>query len=1560
MEQEPTVPAGTAPVAAPQESVEAPVAEVMPSPEEETNVPESGTGEFYEEEGLGPQLYEEPEVKIDSTAEQDMDAADEGLRAVSRAGDNAPAGLLKEVMAGVQNDATYEPTDGKSRAERFRAEFLIDLEKEIEVTQGSGALVNAPAIINKAEEHQSGSMGIWKGFRSEVDLHPQAKYMTKKEKNNMAMDSYINHATGKVLSEMGYIRGATDIASMFILPEIDNVRSAHLASQLGQTYGVTDFANDAEFQGRLVAHIKSLDPEAAVAFFDLMDESLQTVGGGNEFYRMGFMADMTGDFDLFSKSAERGLMTGIQGLEWTGLAHVVGKVIKGFNIARKAVKVKSAAAQAQVVEAAIEGKLSDVGVSPMDGASSIVPGDTLGFVSPGSDNGLAKETVDKMMEVEIHLAKLDAVSNYGLALNAEDQAAAVKAGIKAMREKEGLLEISEVSRDAHGFTVSYKTGKGHGKVEAASTAEREALQANANETAQTLKGFEDDMAELGDDVTDTDRAMLDEAIEEAEMAKAELADFDKEASSRIAPEVHERTVSYTIDDVGTLKSDGKKGFLNWTLGIISPNTRFAADKRNMVQIPEQLNHQSGAIKGAYTDASKAALGDLNKMEYGNVQTLIAKGDELKEEYSELELLNGAVDNYKFSPKEAAAYRGMRQIYDHMHLAKNKQIVDGYIAQGFKMTSWGPKSQQATLKNYEDVTAARNGFSQANTKTHYVAKQGADGEIETFDFADAADMTDEFLQKQYADGYELTKVQNGHLLEVGDTHAEWAFVKKTALRKPSGIVLGKRPGYAPKLRKDGHFFMKQRSSLKIGTGKVTASPHTVRYFDNAIDANIWKQRQEKPDDFEVVPDGQMSTADRDAEYNNIGGGFITGARKQTDIPFGLEEQELTGEREDVLVGLQKYINHLSKQMPAHLYRMALREQWIKSAKEMGALKGDPVDGFDGLLNQLDPTHPAQKFLEKAHNQVSLISGIPTKEEKFMKMVTTHLAHWLEDKTVLGAKMARWLHGRNATAEITGLAKGSTFGSLLGMYNPAQWFIQSSGGLVALSVDPIHGIKGVKQSMGYALMDGMVRKNPGKLDEIMAWAETKGIDIDGFRMYNESGIRESVISATDDFAGIWGDLPYDAGKLRKVVKNHTLFFQSGELVSARLSFATAFQRWRSANKGKTPTDLDAQDIKARAEQYRLNMSKPNNAGFQSNDITSVTAQFMQVQTKFAEKLFNSDFTLGEKTRLLGAQTAMFGAAGVPLVGWAGPLFLDMLGLNAENLTEGEMIAARNGGLTWFINDYMDINAIVTGRITLGSDILFDTWSVASENSNLISIGLGATGSLFEKGLNVIHQVTTAFNAEIYNEEDLDVNKTLHVTEVLLKSLAPFAGSVNNLMKSYDMTHSKFYRNKDGKAIFEWYDNNAQTILAQAGGLSPMAPQDYYEVNARHGGGIPKSNRNIDAKRIVLIMNQLGHVEDHDATENRLIALNALLTKYTGEDRKKVMAQVLTMLENPKDVWAKATVDLIADHSSALSRDFASTVKMGSAITSPKIASVLDEAGYEKRGLVGTLKDKFTGEE
>ena len=336
------------------------------------------------------------------------------------------------------------------------------------------------------------------------------------------------------------------------------------------------------------------------------------------------------------------------------------------------------------------------------------------------------------------------------------------------------------------------------------------------------------------------------------MAKAELADFDKEAASRIAPEVHERTVSYTIDDQGTYVSDGKKGFLNWTFGIWSPNSRFGADKRGLVQIPEQLNHQSGAIKGAYTDAAKAAVGDLNKLEYGNVENLLFKGDEMQREYTDLELLEGGVNNYKFSQKEVAAYRGMRQIFDHMHMAKNNQIIDGWKAQGIKMTSWGPKGQQAALKGYDDVTAARNGFSQANTKTHYVAKQGDDGEIETFDFADAADMTDEFLQKQYADGYELTKVQNGHLLEVGDTHAEWAFVKKTALREPSGIVLGKRIGYVPKLRKDGHFFVKQSSSLKIGTGKVLASPHTVRYFDNAIDANIWKQRQENVDDFEVVP------------------------------------------------------------------------------------------------------------------------------------------------------------------------------------------------------------------------------------------------------------------------------------------------------------------------------------------------------------------------------------------------------------------------------------------------------------------------------------------------------------------------------------------------------------------------------------------------------------------------------------------------------------------------------------------------------------------------------------
>ena len=1002
-------------------------------------------------------------------------------------------------------------------------------------------------------------------------------------------------------------------------------------------------------------------------------------------------------------------------------------------------------------------------------------------------------------------------------------------------------------------------------------------------------------------------------------------------------DVHQRSASYLVSDAGTFISDGQSGYKGYDFGVTSLNFRFSDDRKFIVQFPEQMNFQSGKIRASYDNALKSALGGLDKTAYAKVDQLLTSGDEMAKSWTKQDLMSGTT-GVKYTEAEADAYLGVRQVVDHMYHAKNKQILESWNAQGIKMVDWNDTPQP--MKRYEDSQSALTAFRQANTHSHMVAVKKKDGGFDRYNFDSPLDMDNEWIKQKYAEGYELSRVTNNRFLELGDTKAEWALIRKGEFTDPSGMVLGKREGYMPKIRKDGHFFVKRLTEMNIGGKTVGGIPNTLRYFDNYTDAKKWMERQDDASDLKVFADGEMSSADREMEYVNISGGLFTGARKQTEIPFGLEEDALKAQRQDSLQGLQRYVGHLAKQMPFNLYRMAIRERWEKSARELGALKGSPVGGFDDLVHELDIRHPAYQFLKDAHDQVSLISGVPTDAEKAARASSEALGLWLEKIGL--KKAAAKVHGKNISDEVTGAARGAAFHTLLGMYNPAQYLVQASGSLIALSINPVHAMKAIPKSMSYQVLDRMLAKNPQKLDSYLKWMESKGLDTDGYRLWNKSGLRESITSSNLDYAGIWADLPYDAGVVRKIMGNDTFFFKSGELVNARLSFATAYDRWKSLNPDKVPDQSDLQDILARTEQYRLNMSKANSAKFQTG-LMSLPTQFQQVNTKFMEKLLGSDLTGAEKTRLAMGQTAFFGTVGFPIVGYTTPLILDMLGLNAENLTEEEMNTVRNGGLAFFFNDFLDINSVITGRMALGGDFVEKLYTAAVEPSTLVDVLAGPSYSIYEKTSNMVFNVNTALSAD-FSAEGLETNKIAMVTEVLAKSLAQFAPPVANSLKAYDMTHSRFYKNRSGKPIFEWADNNQQTIMFQAFGFSPMEVQDYYEINNRDGGIIPSSMTNMDAKRITYIMNMLADGSEDGANEAALYAINTIKTKYKPEDRAKLMDQVMKQIKDPKEPWERNLKGVIDEWTSELNDGFMDMLRIAKVKTNPRMAREMEKAGVK----------------
>ena len=148
MEQEPTVPAGTAPVAAPQEAVEAPVAEAMQPQAEEANVPESAPVEVYEEESeVEVETYTEPVEVVENEHQRNADAIDEAALEKGRGGDFNKK--LEEVTA----DSTYMPKSGIERAEKYRVKYMQDVERAILDTQAKGEAVDIEGVTNEVATH---------------------------------------------------------------------------------------------------------------------------------------------------------------------------------------------------------------------------------------------------------------------------------------------------------------------------------------------------------------------------------------------------------------------------------------------------------------------------------------------------------------------------------------------------------------------------------------------------------------------------------------------------------------------------------------------------------------------------------------------------------------------------------------------------------------------------------------------------------------------------------------------------------------------------------------------------------------------------------------------------------------------------------------------------------------------------------------------------------------------------------------------------------------------------------------------------------------------------------------------------------------------------------------------------------------------------------------------------------------------------------------------------------------------------------------------------------------
>jgi hypothetical protein len=260
---------------------------------------------------------------------------------------------------------------------------------------------------------------------------------------------------------------------------------------------------------------------------------------------------------------------------------------------------------------------------------------------------------------------------------------------------------------------------------------------------------------------------------------------------------------------------------------------------------------------------------------------------------------------------------------------------------------------------------------------------------------------------------------------------------------------------------------------------------------------------------------------------------------------------------------------------------------------------------------------------------------------------------------------------STSDPIKFMRSVAFHAKLGMFNPVQLFLQMQTLTHVMSLEGVErGVRG----MSAARISDIAAINPSKeIKQALAQkAAAMGWNPRQFLEANEALARSgwaeigAEISQLGDNA-LSPDLS-SAGTLFGQAKEwSTVFFTTGERVTRKVAWFSAYERWRAANPLRALDDRGIQEIIDRADDLTVNMTRASNASWQSG-LASVPTQFLSYQARLTEQFLGNKLTPVEKARAFLGHSLMYGipvgGLGAPLGGFGWPLHEEIRKYMLEN--------------------------------------------------------------------------------------------------------------------------------------------------------------------------------------------------------------------------------------------------------------------------------------------------------
>lgn len=981
-------------------------------------------------------------------------------------------------------------------------------------------------------------------------------------------------------------------------------------------------------------------------------------------------------------------------------------------------------------------------------------------------------------------------------------------------------------------------------------------------------------------------------------------------------------IDYVLDDLGGYVE--KESSMLDVAGrwVISPKARFDLDKADLVEAPVLGEMRTSKAANLYTQAITKALKPIrgSKASMDKVNRLLLDLNGKDVDTSRRALVHEGVGGIKLTEKEYQAWKGVRDVFDHAYNVNDSTMRREMQLRNIQHVALG--TDEYYVHHYDTLEKAVKRVRADESGTFYALEKGENGS-----YAPKIFKPDE-LDELYGSGKRLVEVDGdnkyGWFQSFNGDHAKYAVVDANDVKAPPRHVLNKVPNYVPTERDAAKYFVKKKTRITVN-GQPSDVYVTKAWAKTEKDALAWRDKilkgsKDDPDNWEVVFDREApNTMGSDSDTIRLQGGMYRGSRNSTGLAYAGEDSP---ELRNAFGALQRYTNYTADKMAMSEIRLVAKKRWYNDASLI-----DPrIAGLNwkealGAVKESTASTRVKSKLIGIHNQISHFSRIPTESEQKYTGARYALAKAFDRRGK--ENIAKYLYDDGsilAASPVTRLKSGA-FHMLLGTFNLSQFVVQFLGATVAAGANPVAFTKAVPKLLATSFIDAAGANRKEALAMIKYLRSKKligeGMEAD-WEFWNRSGYRESVLRTNGELDAAGNFAPLERNAVMNLVDKGldlgTKPYQVGELSNMRVSFYTALEMVKKQRgKAFTYSDADLRAVVSRAENYRLNMSNANKADYQKG-LASLPTQFKSIYTKFAEVLVKDWFSPRERAGILAMQVGLYGATGVPILNHFSDAIADAF--TDENSSPAERTLAKRGAMGWAVNDFLDIDAAVSGRVAVAGDLIQEMMNLFDSDVPAYKTAIGASFTTGDRAVDFINNMMFAGRV-MWEAEDLDATTVSAVATLMGQSLLEVPTSTRRAVEAYYLyTYNSL--NVGGRQMWQFAESEVgmEDVIARAFGFSSQELEDVYNV-AKSMQGRKEAVR-AKAQMAVSLMGRLMYaVEDQDevAVKHAQLALNAVMGDIkNGNDVKQILEQINKELQG-KDFRGRTYQQWIDNYNSEL---------------------------------------------